>query len=93
MVSGFLHKANGRPLTAAARRQRGRKDKNHVGGENAQPHGTGGDAEVAFRHLDHVAVQIQLAKRQDAVSLTRDYVTELERALAETAGGRHSRAA
>ena len=50
-------------------------------------------AEVAFRYLDHVILQIQLAKRQDAVPLTRDYITELERALAETAGGRHSRAA
>ena len=50
-------------------------------------------AEVAFRYLDHVVLQIQLAKRQDAVPLTRDYITELERALAETAGGRRSRAA
>ncbi len=50
-------------------------------------------AEVAFRYLDHVVLQIQLAKRQDAVPLTRDYITESERALAETAGGRHSRAA
>ena len=50
-------------------------------------------AEVAFRYLDHEVLQIQLAKRQDAVPLTRDYITELERALAETAGGRRSRAA
>ena len=50
-------------------------------------------AEVGFRYLDYVVLQIQLAKRQDAVPLTRDYVTELERALAETAGGRRSRAA
>ena len=42
-------------------------------------------AEVAFRYLDHVVLQIQLAKRQDAVPLTRDYITELERALAESA--------
>ena len=50
-------------------------------------------AEVAFRYLDHVVLQIQLAKRQDAAPLTRDYITELERALAETADGRRSRAA
>ena len=50
-------------------------------------------AEVGFRYLDYVVLQIQLAKRQDAVPLTRDYITELERALAETAGGRRSRAA
>ncbi len=35
----------------------------------------------------------QLAKRQDAVPLTRDYVTEFERALGKTAGGRPRRAA
>ena len=50
-------------------------------------------AEVAFRYLGLVVLQIQLAKRQDAVPLTRDYVTELERALAKTAGDRRSRAA
>ena len=50
-------------------------------------------AEVAFRYLDHEVLQIQLAKRQDAVPLTRDYITEMERALAESAGGRRSRAA
>ena len=50
-------------------------------------------AEVAFRYLGYVVLQIQLAKRQDAVPLTRDYVTEFERALAKTAGGRPRRAA
>ena len=50
-------------------------------------------AEAAFRYLDHVVLQIQLAKRQDAVPLTRDYITGLERTLAETAGGRRSQAA
>ncbi len=50
-------------------------------------------AEAAFRHLDHVVLQIQVAKRQDAVPLTRDYITGLERTLAETAGGRRSKAA
>ncbi len=50
-------------------------------------------AEVAFRYLDQVVLQIQLARRQNAVPLTRDYVTEFERALAKTAGGRPRRAA
>ncbi len=50
-------------------------------------------AEVGFRHLDLAVLQIQLARRQDAVPLTRDYVTESERALAKTAGGRRHRAA
>jgi cyclopropane-fatty-acyl-phospholipid synthase len=31
-------------------------------------------AECAFRHLGHVVFQIQLAKRRDAVPLTRDYL-------------------
>jgi cyclopropane-fatty-acyl-phospholipid synthase len=39
-------------------------------------------AEGAFRHAGHMVFQIQLAKRQDAVPLTRDYITEAERALA-----------
>ena len=32
-------------------------------------------SELAFRQDDHVVFQIQLAKRQDAVPLTRDYLT------------------
>ena len=36
-------------------------------------------SEVSFRHLDSVVFQIQLAKRQDAVPLTRDYVTDWHR--------------
>ncbi len=32
-------------------------------------------SEVAFRNAGHVVFQIQLAKQQDAVPLTRDYVT------------------
>ena len=32
----------------------------------------GSVGEVAFRHNGHVAFQIQLAKKQDAVSLTGD---------------------
>jgi cyclopropane-fatty-acyl-phospholipid synthase len=36
--------------------------------------------EVAFRYMGQMVFQIQLAKRQDAVPLTRDYITEFERA-------------
>jgi cyclopropane-fatty-acyl-phospholipid synthase len=36
--------------------------------------------EVAFRRLDQMVFQIQLAKRQDAVPLTRDYMVDWERA-------------
>jgi cyclopropane-fatty-acyl-phospholipid synthase len=35
--------------------------------------------EVAFRYMGQMVFQIQLAKRQDAVPLTRDYITEFER--------------
>jgi cyclopropane-fatty-acyl-phospholipid synthase len=35
-------------------------------------------SEAAFRHGDHFVFQIQLAKRRDAVPLTRDYITEWE---------------
>ncbi len=37
-------------------------------------------AEMAFRHVGHVVFQIQLAKHQDAVPLTRDYITDYDRA-------------
>ena len=36
--------------------------------------------ELAFRHGGQMVFQIQLAKRQDAVPLTRDYMTDWERA-------------
>ena len=36
-------------------------------------------SEVTFRHLGHMNFQIQMAKKVDAVPLTRDYVTEWER--------------
>jgi cyclopropane-fatty-acyl-phospholipid synthase len=39
-------------------------------------------AELAFRHEGHVVFQIQLARVQTAVPLTRDYVTDAERGLA-----------
>jgi cyclopropane-fatty-acyl-phospholipid synthase len=32
-------------------------------------------SEVAFRHQGHVVFQLQLAKRADALPLTRDYMT------------------
>lgn len=35
--------------------------------------------EIAFRHMGQMVFQIQLARRQDAVPLTRDYITEYER--------------
>ncbi|MFN3669607.1 MAG: class I SAM-dependent methyltransferase [Brevundimonas sp.] len=37
-------------------------------------------SEMSFRHHGHMVFQIQLAKRVDTVPLTRDYITETERA-------------
>ncbi|MHB1303952.1 MAG: class I SAM-dependent methyltransferase [Acidiphilium sp.] len=37
-------------------------------------------SELAFRVQDHMVFQLQLARRQDAVPLTRDYMFEAERA-------------
>jgi len=36
-------------------------------------------SEVSFRHFGNTVFQIQLARRQDAVPLTRDYVSDWER--------------
>ena len=36
-------------------------------------------SELAFRKMGHMVFQMQLAKRQDAVPLTRDYLTDWER--------------
>jgi cyclopropane-fatty-acyl-phospholipid synthase len=36
--------------------------------------------EVSFRHMDQMVFQIQLAKRQDSVPLTRGYMLDWERA-------------
>jgi cyclopropane-fatty-acyl-phospholipid synthase len=36
--------------------------------------------EVAFRHMGQMVFQMQIARRQDAVPLTRDYITDFERA-------------
>ena len=33
-------------------------------------------SEASFRHMDNVVFQIQMAKRQDAVPLARDYITD-----------------
>ena len=37
-------------------------------------------SEAVFRYAGHVVFQIQMAKQQDAVPLTRDYITDYERA-------------
>jgi cyclopropane-fatty-acyl-phospholipid synthase len=42
-------------------------------------------SELAFRRMGHMVFQLQLAKRQDAVPLTRDYVTGWERRHLQTA--------
>jgi cyclopropane-fatty-acyl-phospholipid synthase len=39
--------------------------------------------EISFRYLGQVVFQIQMAKRVDSVPVTRDYMVETERALAE----------
>ena len=39
-------------------------------------------AEVAFRRQDHMIAQLQLARRQDAAPLTREYMVDWERAHA-----------
>lgn len=46
-------------------------------------------SEVSFRHLGNVVFQIQLAKRQTAAPLTRDYLFEASLA-AETVWSRRS---
>jgi len=40
--------------------------------------------EIAFRYLGQMVFQIQIARRQDAVPRTRDYMAETERAIAVT---------
>ncbi|MEJ2120236.1 MAG: cyclopropane-fatty-acyl-phospholipid synthase [Alphaproteobacteria bacterium] len=37
--------------------------------------------EISFRYFNQMVFQIQIAKRQDAVPLTRDYITDWERSL------------
>jgi cyclopropane-fatty-acyl-phospholipid synthase len=43
-------------------------------------------AEMAFRHIGHVVFQIQIAKRIDALPLTRDYMIDIERAIRAAIG-------
>jgi cyclopropane-fatty-acyl-phospholipid synthase len=38
-------------------------------------------SEIAFRHMNQMVFQIQLARRQDAVPLTRDYIVDTERGV------------
>jgi cyclopropane-fatty-acyl-phospholipid synthase len=49
--------------------------------------------EIAFRRLNQMVFQIQLAKRQDAVPLTRDYMFEFESAHREHAPAKAAAAA
>ena len=42
-------------------------------------------SELAFRSMGHMVFQMQLDKRQDAVPLTRDYLTDWEREHLDTA--------
>jgi len=44
-------------------------------------------AEIAFRREHHVVFQIQLAHRQTAVPLTRDYITDFEAAAGRQRAG------
>jgi cyclopropane-fatty-acyl-phospholipid synthase len=43
-------------------------------------------SEVFFRRQDGMVFQIQLARSRDAVPLTRDYITDAERAAAAALG-------
>ncbi len=49
-------------------------------------------SEVAFRHLGLVVFQIQLARRQDAVPLTRAYLTDESRRMERQSGGKREAA-
>ena len=44
-----------------------------------------GISEQSFRHRRQFIFQIQLAKRVDAVPITRDYIGEAERAMGKPA--------
>jgi cyclopropane-fatty-acyl-phospholipid synthase len=50
-------------------------------------------SEISFRYMNCAVFQIQVAKRQDAVPLTRDYVAKAERRLAAAVGRESERAA
>lgn len=49
-------------------------------------------SEAAFRHLGLVVFQIQLARRQDAVPLTRNYLTDESRRMARQSGEKRAAA-
>ena len=40
--------------------------------------------EVAFRYMNQMVFQLQLAKKQDAVPLTRDYMLDAEKGIKVT---------
>ena len=40
--------------------------------------------EIAFRYMGQMVFQLQIARRQDAVPLTRDYITDFERQQRKT---------
>jgi cyclopropane-fatty-acyl-phospholipid synthase len=40
-------------------------------------------SEIGFRYSGHIVFQLQLARRIDAVPITRDYIERTERALVE----------
>ena len=46
--------------------------------------------EVAFRYMNQMVFQIQIARRQDAVPVTRDYMVEAENGISapQLDGGR-----
>jgi cyclopropane-fatty-acyl-phospholipid synthase len=48
-------------------------------------------SEMAFRHSGMMVFQIQLAKRQDVVPVTRDYINREETRLRGVEGGRRPR--
>ena len=42
-------------------------------------------SELAFRHQDHVNFQVQITREQSAAPLARDYISEVERRMMQTA--------
>ena len=47
--------------------------------------------EIGFRRQDMMVIQVQLTKRQGAVPITRDYITQAETRLRAIEGGRPHR--
>jgi cyclopropane-fatty-acyl-phospholipid synthase len=48
-------------------------------------------AETGFRHFGLMVFQVQLAHRQEAVPLTRDYIVQAEKALRALEGADRTR--